>query len=128
MNPEQNALSLRTILKEKDVSCRYSSICKISSDFLIGKTHQRKERYSIKRCKYQRIDKETRLKLIDLVLNGGFSVKKAAEKLKLKFSTSKAVVKLYKEEGRLFKNDNQNRKRGKEMKLQCHETKFSEIS
>ena len=39
-----------------------------------------------------------------MVLNGGFSVKKAAESLGLKFSTCKTIVKTFREEGKLFKH------------------------
>ena len=52
-----------------------------------------------------KIDRQVRINLINLVLKEGYTVKDASEELGLKFSTSKSIVKMYREDGKLFKNE-----------------------
>ena len=53
--------------------------------------------------KYQNIDNKTRQSFIDLVESREVTLQEAAERFKIKLSTSKAILKTFKEEGRIGK-------------------------
>lgn len=53
--------------------------------------------------KYAKISDQTRLAFIDKVLKGTCTIKQAAKQFGIKFSTAKAILSLYKHEGRVGK-------------------------
>ncbi len=54
-------------------------------------------------AKYAHISYKKRVKIIDMIINQGNSIKKAAKLLKIKASTARMILKKYKEEGKIFK-------------------------
>ena len=67
--------------------------------------------------KYAKISDETRLAFIERVKQGVCTIKQAAKQFGIKFSTGKAILSLYKHEGRVGKKE----KRTKRYKKQIEE-------
>lgn len=61
----------------------------------------------VKKRKYVKVDYETRTRLIVRVLFEGRSIRKAAKEMGMNFSTAKAIIKIFREEGRILKKAEQ---------------------
>ncbi|CAD8106616.1 unnamed protein product [Paramecium primaurelia] len=72
--------------------------------------------------KYSKISDETRLAFINTVEQGICTIKQAAKQFGIKFSTGKAILSLYKHEGRVGKKQNRIRKIKKQNEQDQKET------
>ena len=61
--------------------------------------------------KYNNIDIKTREKFIELVESKQCTIQEAAEKYNIKLSTSKAILKTYREHGRIGKKKTRSRRK-----------------
>ncbi|KAM3127813.1 hypothetical protein pb186bvf_020092 [Paramecium bursaria] len=67
-------------------------------------SQEQQERTSSKRpSKYQKVDKFVRRSLIDQVCTQGNSLRQVAQNLGVKYSTAKAIIQVYQNEGRIGK-------------------------
>ncbi|CAD8192489.1 unnamed protein product [Paramecium octaurelia] len=72
--------------------------------------------------KYSKISDETRLAFINKVEQGVCTIKQAAKQFGIKFSTGKAILSLYKHEGRIGKKQKRIRKIKNQNQLNQRET------
>lgn len=62
-----------------------------------------------RRTSYKRISEETRLAIIDRILDQGQSLKEVASAMNVNVSTCKAIIKVFQEEGRIGKKQKRNK-------------------
>ncbi|CAD8068342.1 unnamed protein product [Paramecium sonneborni] len=72
--------------------------------------------------KYAKITDETRLAFIEKVKQGTCTIKQAAKQFGIKFSTGKAILSLYKHEGRVGKKERRTRRLKKQIEEQEKQT------
>ncbi|CAD8064339.1 unnamed protein product [Paramecium primaurelia] len=72
--------------------------------------------------KYAKISDDTRRAFIEKVQQGACTIKQAAKQFGIKFSTGKAILSLYKHEGRVGKKQKRSRKFKKELEEQQQQT------
>jgi len=67
------------------------------------------KKISKKRTKYNKINNEIRLKLIDAVEKDGELLKSAAKRFNVNYSSAKSIFQTYRKEGRVLRKTNKNR-------------------
>jgi len=79
-----------------------------------------------KRNTYQKIDDETRMKLLDAVSQGD-TLKAAAKKFSVNYSSAKSILHTFRKEGRIFKKSAQERTPRKRTKTSSQDLEMSPI-
>jgi hypothetical protein len=105
---ESATSSLETIRKEsvESIDEPLNSTKESSTDVkndAVPKLWSKSRKITKKRNKYQKIDDEIRLKLVEAVEKNGEMLKTAAKRFKINYSSAKSIFHTYRKEGRILK-------------------------